>query len=151
MARKELTQEQRDAKNARDRERRRLKKEQERATFEEHVIRENAKVAKAIKHDAGTEAETLEEINARNLARAAEERRRHFSPTKQEIAERQRYRDGRIGVLAKPPAGETWTERKARHRELNSVLKEGGRLHSNMRRRPAEGNGRVGVTMRRPA
>jgi hypothetical protein len=70
---------------------------------------------------------------------------------------RQRYRDERVAVLARPPAvsqgdaPETWAERKARHRMLDAVLTEGGPHAQPMRKRPSSGQTGRGLVMRRPA
>lgn len=110
----------------------------------------NGAISHYTPHSEETQLEVSQQINERDRKTAAERLRQHTHPTDSEIEARQRYRDARVGALSKRPDGETWAERKARHRQLDRVLKEGGRLPQSMRRRPAEGNGRLGLTMRRP-
>jgi hypothetical protein len=166
-----LTDEQRERKNARDRERR---AEAKRAA-------DNA--ARMVKDDPRVEAKTPEEILSDRVeatgtietvetpdggmvaAYAPNDPRhpeyvgtetvdrsalRRMRPTPEDVAARQRYRDERIAILSKPPEGETWTERKARHRELDAVLREGGPHARPMRKRHASGMTGNGLVMVRP-
>jgi hypothetical protein len=125
-----LTEEQRERKNARDRERR--------------AERKRAAVA-APESPAATAPEAPAAVAPEAPARPP-----YTPPTPAEIKARQEYRDARIAVLAKQPEGETWAQRKARHRELDKVLREGGPHARPMRKRHASGMTGNGLVMVRP-
>ena len=153
-AKRMLTDEQRAAKNARDRERR---AERKRAMLAETSNTQTIGAFDPAKLDnAIDEAKAhAEPAVAPPAAVAPVVRRRnpfaHLTPDAKAQAERQRYRDARVGVLARPAEGETWTERKARHRKLDSVLREGGPLPQPMRKKPSSAMTGNGLVMRRPA
>jgi hypothetical protein len=59
-------------------------------------------------------------------------------------------RETMLKILATPTDGETWAQKKRRHRVLDEVLRSGG-LHARpMRKRPASGMTGNGLVMRRP-
>jgi hypothetical protein len=59
-------------------------------------------------------------------------------------------RDTMVKILATPTAGETWAQKKRRHRVLDEVLRSDGPRATPMRKRHASGQTGNGLVMRRP-
>lgn len=59
-------------------------------------------------------------------------------------------RDELVHFFAQPIDGETWAQKKRRHRMLDKVLRSDGPLPRPMRKRHASGMTGNGLVMRRP-